>query len=155
MPDEMRQALPDQSARHSCIALTAGGYCSRRNGHAGQHATLGGLYLDEIDRLRAENEALNTQIAGIASVLDRGIPDERKLATITRLVHNAAGASDDFEVPKENPMTDWPTLILKADEASDTERALATLANMARAEIEQRDGSGTSPRTDQTGAPHA
>ena len=29
----------------------------------------------------------------------------------------------------------WLRLILKADEASDTERALATLANMATAEL--------------------
>jgi hypothetical protein len=68
MPSESRDALPDQSARHSCIALTAGGYCSRRNGHAGQHATLGGLYLDEIDRLRAENEALKAENSRLGEI---------------------------------------------------------------------------------------
>lgn len=31
----------------------------------------------------------------------------------------------------EQPQIDWPALILKADESSDPERALATLANMA------------------------
>ena len=34
-------------------------------------------------------------------------------------------------MPEQPQIVDWPALILKADESSDPERALATLANMA------------------------
>jgi hypothetical protein len=46
--------------------------------------------------LRAEWEAKQARavLAGVADVLDRGVPDDRKLATITRLVHATTGSEE-------------------------------------------------------------
>lgn len=38
---------------------------------------------------RRGDDYARERLSGIAAVLDRGIPDERKLAVITRLVHDA------------------------------------------------------------------
>lgn len=45
--------------------------------------------VNEIDRLRAENDVLSEAVSTIGTVIDRGIPDERKLTVVTRIVNGA------------------------------------------------------------------
>lgn len=51
----------------SCSGMTAGGRCARRLGHDGRHATIGAVYLDEIDRVRVDHERLHAALRLIAS----------------------------------------------------------------------------------------